>query len=173
MQMTLSRLNLLPIFLFYLVSCNSGPTNNKGGQLKTDTNHKDLTDVNKAITNSLGFIHPTRLTPSQFLSLVKSTHFSDTLYFLTVIDDFPNYWVTKSHIDTLMTLINSNEKCGCIVNPLSSFIPNERADVGGYAIKLVNSFRTKQKLSFGLWACPRTNKKEVNVLIEWWKTQTK
>jgi len=93
------------------------------------------------------------------------------LYFLTLEDDFPHPWVTATDIDFLITLITSKEKCPCIKSPESSTIPTESADLGGYAIRLINSFRANQKLSFSLWSCPRTNEKDVQELTKWWKAQ--
>jgi hypothetical protein len=86
-----------------------------------------------------------------------------------MVDDFPVEWVKESDIDTLIRLVTSTKKCNCFVNPLSSYIPtNQNADIGGYAIIFINSFREKSKVSLGLYSCPKTNKKSVEEINKWW-----
>ena len=88
---------------------------------------------------------------------------------VTMEDSFPKNWLTKSDIDILIKLVNSKEKCNCFLNPLSSYIStNDHAELGGYAICLINAYKEKRNVSFGLNACPKTNKVDANELIQWW-----
>jgi hypothetical protein len=85
-------------------------------------------------------------------------------------NNFPDDWVKKSDIDTLIQLIESTQKCDCYLSPLSSTIPtNVCANVGGYAIIFINSFRLKKKVDLGLYSCPKTDKKSVQEIKTWWK----
>ena len=115
------------------------------------------------------------LTPKQFtpLSFIKALTMNETkpqlIHETTVIDAFPDNWVKSSDLDSLITLIGSTTKCNCSLNPLSSRSPtNENADVGGYAIFFINSYRQKSKISIGLYTCPRTNKESVDEIMKWW-----
>ena len=85
---------------------------------------------------------------------------------------FPDDWVKKENIEPLIKLLKSQEKCYCIVNPLSSYsASSESATVGGFAIELINSYRLKKKLSFGLWSCPETDERKANEIIAWWEKE--
>jgi len=83
---------------------------------------------------------------------------------------FPVDWVKRSDIDTLMVLMNSKRKCYCTMNPLSSYIPKyDSADVGGYAVVFINSFRNKNAIAMGLNNCPKTDTQSVREIIEWYE----
>ena len=88
---------------------------------------------------------------------------------ITMISIYPDDWVKESDIPILMRLINSKRKCNCITDPRAnvSLLGTDIADVGGYAIIFINSFRNKEKIQ--LWHnCPKTNKKDVDDLTKWW-----
>jgi hypothetical protein len=81
---------------------------------------------------------------------------------------FPSDWVKKADIDTLITLITSRQKCNCILNPLSSYIPiGDSADLGGYAIAILNAHRQNRPFQIQTWTCPKTNQKDVDDLTRW------
>jgi hypothetical protein len=94
--------------------------------------------------------------------------------FITISNNFPKNWVTKKDVDSLMKLISSKDKCKCVVNPLSSYLPtHDSANLGGYAILLVKSFKEKKKVDIGLHSCPITSNKDVAELKEWWNNFNK
>ena len=125
-------------------------------------------------TDSTNWVSPKNLTPCSFLELVKQKgNVNDRLGVYDMTDDFPNNWIKHSDIDTLITLVNSKASCNCFLNPFSSYIPHEKADLGGYAIKLIKFYKENKKVSFGLYSCPTTNEKEANELIKWWSEQKK
>lgn len=118
---------------------------------------------------------PKNMTPLDFIETmkIKSTQINN-INVVTMADSFPNNWLTKKDVDTLINLINSKEKCNCFSNPLSSYIPtNDSAEIGGYAIWLIKSYKEKKKISFGLNACPKTDVVEADKLMKWWALQTK
>ncbi|CAN5544684.1 hypothetical protein BH10BAC2_BH10BAC2_37860 [soil metagenome] len=87
-------------------------------------------------------------------------------------DDFPDFWVNANDIDTLITLVESKQKCYCFLNPLSSHIPfGDSADLGGYVIRIIKAYKENRRLSFGLYSCPKTNEKDAEELIKWWASQ--
>ncbi len=86
-----------------------------------------------------------------------------------MIDKFPIDWVKREHIDTLITMLDSKNSCGCFLNPLSSYIPNGFAERGAYAAIFIKSYKDKQPVSFGLYACPKIDEKLNKELIDWWK----
>ena len=86
-------------------------------------------------------------------------------------DEFEENWVKRTDIDSLLKLTKSKLKCDCFLNPLSSYIPSDSADLGGYAIALIKSYKDKKRMSFGLYSCPKTSDKEAEELITWWTHQ--
>ncbi len=116
------------------------------------------------------WLTPNRMTPFAFLETMQQAA-KGHLSIVTMADTFAENWPRKSDVDSLMKLIRSKRKCACFVNPYSSYIPHDSADVGGYAIRLVKAYRRKQKVHFGLYACPKTNQQEVATLTDWWAKQ--
>jgi hypothetical protein len=111
-----------------------------------------------------------QFTPISFLKLVDKKKGKDSLInVVTMVDQFPIGWVKQYDIDTLVTLIKSTKKCCCFLNPLSSFLPrNQSAEIGGYAIIFINSFRQRTKIDLGLYSCPKTDKQSVEEITKWW-----
>lgn len=120
-------------------------------------------------------LDPDYFTPQSLIQhLMIDENHSNELNVTTFMDEFPDDWVTESDIETLMTMIESTQKCDCLVNPLSSYIPtDEVADVGGYAIKFLNAFRNETKVSIGHYICPKTSPEEVEELRNWWNEVNK
>ena len=135
------------------------------------------TDTLQQNSDTILWLTPNEFTPISFLNAVIKQNDKDTLInVITMVDEFPVDWVKQSDIDTLITLITSTKKCNCFLNPLSSYIPtNKNADIGGYAIIFINSFRQKSKINLGLYSCPKTDKKSAEIINKWWKVykQTK
>lgn len=114
------------------------------------------------------FLMPGKMKPLFFLRLVLNR--KNQANYITLQNDFPEDWVTKSDVDTLMKLISSKEKCKCIVNPLSSYLPtSEKGNLGGYAIAFIKSFKEKKRIDFGLYSCPHTKEQDVLNLRKWWR----
>ncbi len=128
------------------------------------------TDTLLQNSDTVQWLTPNDFTPISFLKAVINQNDKDTLiYVITMVDEFPVDWVKQSDIDTLVTLIASTKKCNCFLNPLSSYIPtNKNADIGGYAIIFINSFRHKSKINLGLYSCPKTDKNSVEEINKWW-----
>ena len=77
-------------------------------------------------------------------------------------------WVKRTDIDTLLALVKSKKRCKCIVSPFSSNIPNDSAELGGYAIKILNAYKNKKNVNFGLYSCPKSDERKAEDLIKWW-----
>lgn len=86
-----------------------------------------------------------------------------------IMDKFKSNWIKLRDIDSLVSLVKSKEKCVCYVNSLSSFIPKDSAELGGYAVLVIESFQKKIPLNFGMGCCPKEDDKKADEIIEWWK----
>ncbi len=124
--------------------------------------------MSRSNSNCIDIKYFTPQTMIQHLTIDENQ--SNDVNVTTIMDEFPDYWVTESDIETLMTMIESTQKCDCLVNPLSSYIPeDENADVGGYAIKFIKAYINQEKVSIGHYVCPKTNLVEVEELLNWWE----
>ncbi len=117
------------------------------------------------------FSRPEQYDPISFIQSVSRIVKSDNKKFIpcmTMIDKFPADWVKREYINTLMTMLDSKDSCGCFLNPLSSYIPSGFAEKGAYAAIFIKSYKDKQPVSFGLYACPKIDEKLNKELIDWW-----
>ena len=90
---------------------------------------------------------------------------------ISMVDEFPIDWVKEEHIDTLISMLNSKDTCGCYLNPLSSYIPNDFADKGGYAGIFIKAYKERKPVSLGLYLCPKVDQKLNEELVSWWEKQ--
>ncbi len=157
----------LTIILF--AACKQNKPTNSENSIDSIQITKQI-DIIQKNSDTVHWLTPKEFTPLSFLNAVIKQNDKDTIIqVMTMVDEFPVDWVKQSDIDTLVTLISSTKKCNCFLNPLSSYIPfNENADIGGYAIIFINSFRQKRKINLGLYSCPETEKKSVNEINKWW-----
>jgi hypothetical protein len=118
------------------------------------------------------FPRPEQYDPITFIQAMSKIGKWDRKKFIpcmTMVDEFPVDWVKREHIDTLITMLDSKDSCGCFLNPLSSYIPNGFAEKGAYAAIFIKSYKDNQAVSFGLYACPKIDEKLNKELIDWWK----
>jgi hypothetical protein len=108
----------------------------------------------------------------ELLRLDTSNHVSGNILIIT--DHFPTHFVNAKDIDSLLTLVKSKQECRCALSPLSSYIPfNKTAELGGYAIALIKSYKINKPYSIGLYSCPQEDDREADELIRWWKIKDK
>jgi hypothetical protein len=84
-------------------------------------------------------------------------------------DDLSKNWIKRTDLDSLISLVDSNESCSCYLNPLSSYIPKDSAEVGGFAIEFLKAFKENRKVNLGSYCCPKVDKKEAVELKDWFK----
>ncbi|MBS2100831.1 hypothetical protein [Carboxylicivirga linearis] len=157
----------------------------KGGSIRKFRTNKDKIKESNDWAFSIGdtlfieslwhsnnpFPRPEQYDPITFIKAMSRIIKSDSKKFIpcmTMIDKFPDDWVKREHIDTLMTMLDSRDSCGCFLNPLSSYIPSGFAEKGAYAAIFIKSYKDKQPVSFGLYACPKIDEKLNKELIDWW-----
>lgn len=108
-------------------------------------------------------------TPISFIEAAKHNDDYKGVDWFFVADDFPKDWVKKEDIKRLIVLLDSKEKCDCYVSPLSSYLPKDSADVGGYAAAFIKSYIDKKPIDFSLYSCPKVNKEDSERIKKWWK----
>jgi hypothetical protein len=92
---------------------------------------------------------------------------------VTLSGDFPKNWVKKEDVEYLISILNSNQKCCGYMNPFSSFISGDNAEVGGFAIIFLNSYITNSKIELGLNSNPKVDKKESEKIMYWYNNLKK
>lgn len=118
------------------------------------------------------FIEIKDLDPKKFIELfIKNYDPKKKLNFVTVSGDFPKDWVKKKYLEYLIGKINSEQKCCGYMNVFSSFISSENAEVGGFAIIFLKSYKENTKINLGLNSNPKIDKKEIEILMNWYKNK--
>lgn len=120
------------------------------------------------------FSIPDNYDPIRFIETISKKVKTDNGSFylgFTMVDNFPIDWVKKENIDTLISLLSSRDSCNCFIDPLSSYIPNDFAEKGGYATVFIKSYKDKKPIKFGLYSCPKADRIMEKELINWWKNE--
>jgi len=150
------------LFIAIFCSCNQNE-NNTHKYTTADTLHEKVTRNN-----------PSNLTPLSFIQTLSNAYHPDqSIHLTTMMNDFPENWVTAKDIDSLLILASSRRKCNCFQNLVSSHIPFDNAEVGGFATIFINSFKQNKKVDLGFGACPKTDLGVVKELEEWWSKKCK
>ena len=95
------------------------------------------------------------------------------LNIITFAGEFPENWVKSEDIDYLVSIVNSNKKCCGYINEYSSYLSTEQSEVGGFAIIFLNSYITKTKINLGLNCNPKTDKKSIKKIEDWYCNEYK
>jgi hypothetical protein len=164
--------HILIIFIF-LVSCREGASVKiKDTTFESSSLVKKL-DSQPINSDSLQSMKPEQFTP---ISYIKKVAINDNKYnpdnWISMDSGkFPSNWVKLSDIDTLITLIYSTRKFNCFVTSPSNALPRRGgAEIGGYAILFINSFRQNKSVDLGIYSCPQADKKSADDIREWWQT---
>ena len=107
------------------------------------------------------------------MSFIKASQNRNALNLFETQNDFPKDWVKIGDIDSLVSIIDSKEKCNCYFNPFSSYIPKDSAQVSGFAIEFIKAFKENKKVDLGLYNCPKVDEKEAEELKVWWENQNR
>jgi hypothetical protein len=145
---------LIILSFLFLASCKKNNPN------KEDIKYSDLYK---------DYLKPESINCFMLLDSLKMYEERKNLNAFIIANQFPKNWVKLDDVKKLILLIESKEKCKCLVDPLSSYIPKQNADIGGYAILFINSFKNKSKIDIGLYSCPETNKNDIEEIQKWWK----
>ena len=145
---------------FLFASCRNSEQKNKA-------ENDDLKSWEKNLKSAKDY------SPLSFIKEAKKVVPERSLNFVSAKNDFPKDWVKTEDLDSLVAVIDSKEKCNCYLNPLSSYIPNDSAEVGGFAIVFIKAFKENKQVDLGLYSCPKINKKEAEEIKGWWKSYRK
>ena len=151
--------------IFTLITSSCGQTNNKTGE-QVIKKQSEMSSEKEEI-----WLNPKNMTPLSFIETMRRKTNTGGLNIITMLDDFPDNWIKREDVDSLINLVKSEEKCYCFLNPLSSFIPSDSATVGGYVIQLITAYQQEKRVTFGLYSCPKTNEFEADNIIKWWAEQ--
>ena len=114
------------------------------------------------------------LNVNSFFKLFTENYYETRkLNFITLAGEFPDNWVKSKDIDYLIGIINSNKKCCGYMNLYSSYISTDHGEVGGFAILFLQSYIAKTKISLGLNCNPKTDKKSIEKIENWYHNEFK
>jgi hypothetical protein len=139
------------------------------------TSYAQIGKKNKEI--ELNFININKLTVFQFIELLR-TDKEDSKKSPKVLTisgmQTPENWLTKSDVDSLVTLINSTDSAKCIMLVISSYYPlNESSTIGGQILSIIKAYKDKKKYPTFLTSCAKTDQKQIAEIENWWNEQKK
>lgn len=118
-----------------------------------------------------------KLTVFQFIELLKidKENSKKTPKVLTISGmQTPENWLTKSDVDSLVTLINSTDSAKCIMLVISSYLPlNESSTIGGQIMNIIKAYKDKKKYPTFLISYAKTDQKQIAEIEDWWNEQKK
>ena len=164
-KVTMRKVVIIILSIFAFVTNSCGQTNNKTVEQTTEK-QSEMTRGNKEL-----WLSPKNMTPLSFIETVRKKINAEDLNVITMFNDFPDNWIKREDIDSLIKFVKSEKKCYCFLNPRSSFIPSDSATIGGYVIKLITAYQQGKRVTFGLYSCPKTNEVEADNIIKWWTEQ--
>ncbi|WP_166924111.1 hypothetical protein [Flavobacterium poyangense] len=125
--------------------------------------------VHSQINSKRIILTPKELTVKQFIQLfTKKYNPNSPLNFITLSGDFPENWVKPDDIAYLISILDSKKKCCGYMNVFSSFISSDNAEVGGFALLFLKSYKTNTRINLGLNSNPKADKVEAKMYKDWY-----
>jgi hypothetical protein len=91
------------------------------------------------------------------------------IHVLTIYDTAKNGWIKVSDIDTLITMIDSKDPSQCVIQVISSFIPeNINSTIGGQVMNLIDTFRYGKEYPYFLADCSSNDIKRKQDIMVWY-----
>ncbi len=113
---------------------------------------------------------PKDLDPKSFITLfTKKYNKNSKVNFVTLSGEFPKNWVKPNDIQYLISIIHSKQKCCGYMNIFSSFISNDNAEVGGFAIIFLNCYISRTKINLGLNCNPKVDLASIKKIETWYR----
>lgn len=116
------------------------------------------------------FLSPKDFTPKSFITLLTEKYNKDTkVNTITMAGEFPNKWVKPKDVEYLISIMRSKQRCCSYMNVFSSYFPDQKAEVGGFAIIFLKSYISNTKVNLGLTCSPNSDPKEIQKIENWYK----
>lgn len=164
---------ILLSFIFTLFSCNLKTENVKSENL-TFENISSKKTAEKIVLDTTSILEIKNLGPKEFIETCEKNYNKNAkLNFVTFSGDFEENWVKKNDLEYLISKINSKQKCCGYMNIFSSFISAENAEVGGFALIFLKSFKEKSVINLGLNSNPKYEKTDSENIITWYENYKK
>lgn len=164
---------ILLLFILTLFSCNL-KTENITNENLTFENVSSKNFAEKIVSDTTSILRIKNLRPKEFIEICEKNYKENSkLNFVTFSGDFEENWVTKNDLEYLISVINSKQKCCGYMNVFSSFISSENAEVGGFALIFLKSFKEKSIINLGLNSNPKFDKTESGKILTWYDNYEK
>lgn len=161
------------LFILTIFSCNHKTENITNESLSFE-NVSSKNFAEKIISDTTSILRIKNLSPKEFIEICEKNYNKNAkLNFVTFGGDFEENWVKKNDLEYLISKINSKKKCCGYMNVFSSFISSENAEVGGFVLIFLKSFKEKSVINLGLNSNPKFDKNESEKIITWYKNYEK
>ena len=149
-------------------------TENIANENLTFENVSSKNFAEKILSDTTSILRIKNLRPKEFIEICEKNYKENSkLNFVTFSGDFEENWVTKNDLEYLISVINSKQKCCGYMNVFSSFICSENAEVGGFAVIFLKSFKEKSIINLGLNSNPKFDKTESEKILTWYENYEK
>ncbi|MFB3387773.1 hypothetical protein [Flavobacterium sp. LAR06] len=129
--------------------------------------------INKPKKEYYKNLSPKDLDPKSFITLFTERYNKRLTNFVTLGGEFPENWVKANDIQYLISIMHSKQKCCGYINIFSSYISNDNAEVGGFAIIFLNSYISQTKINLGLNCNPKVDLASIKKIETWYQKQMK
>ena len=92
---------------------------------------------------------------------------------LNLMSDTAGIKITRADVAKLVDVVYSQQRCRCLVSPLSSYMPqyNEYSTLGGIAMDMIDAYRNGTKFPQGMWSCTKTDRTRADEIVQWWSRE--
>jgi len=163
----MNRLSIFLLNIVLIVSCNSEKTSSTKEVYGTNDSSKYITDT--IYTFGFGRNIYENLTPNQFLNHLLNYKVDSKVLNFLIYAKAPIVWIKQDDIDTLILRVFDTTKVRCIVNPLSSYIPDSSSCVGREAQNMIAAYIQKRSYLDFLYSFGQVDSVKAKELISWYK----
>ncbi|MEO1484092.1 MAG: hypothetical protein AAFU57_00005 [Bacteroidota bacterium] len=117
-----------------------------------------------------GMIRISKINVRQLLAaLVIDSKGENQLNIITTLGDTEPDWLDMDDLEFLVSVVESQQECKCIMRMVSSYIPNPKnMTIGNQAISIIEAYRNGQAFPNGLTICQLYEKEKVIEVKNWW-----
>ena len=126
----------------------------------------------KAMSGPDSSLDPRKLAPLELLDALSlpASDNDKRIYSIRILDSFPARYVSRKDVKELLSWMSMSSPG---FSNSSSTQPKTQATVGGYAVAMIESYRSGTRLSFDSLPSPIATDNAINDLYDWWYRENK
>lgn len=95
------------------------------------------------------------------------------IYRMGTLGQADRNWITKSDVEKMINLIDSQDKTYCITQIISSQMAGltDYSTLGGQIMNLIDSYRLKKRYPYFLTECTKNDENRKKEILDWWEKE--